>query len=160
MARNLRKSKGREESGTYAGIPHAVMDSEDFRMLSGSALKVLMGLLRQYRGTNNGDLSASFTQARDWGMNSRTTLAKCLEELQAKNLILRTREGRFTKPGGCCALYAITWRKIDECEGKIEIGSTVTAPRKFSLERASERTKNPVQKMDSVRPENGLTTAN
>ena len=52
------------------------MDSEDFRALSGGALKVLLGLLRQYRGTNNGDLSASFGQAQGWGVNSSSTLAE------------------------------------------------------------------------------------
>ncbi|WP_457788334.1 hypothetical protein [Pseudomonas sp. PL-6] len=128
------------------------MDSEDFRALSGGALKVLLGLLRQYKGTNNGDLSASFTQAKDWGMNSRTTLAKALRELQECDLIRCTREGRFIKPGGCCALYALTWKPIDECGGKLEVSPTTTPPRKFSLERA----KNPVQKVDALRPENGL----
>ncbi|TEP95575.1 hypothetical protein IPC65_05170 [Pseudomonas aeruginosa] len=152
MGRNLRKSKGRNPSGTFAALPHAVMDSEDFRALSGGALKVLLGLLRQYRGMNNGDLSASFTQAKQWGVNSRTTLSKALDELQDHDLIIRTREGKFIKPGGCCALYAITWRPIDPCEGKIEVSPTTTPPRKFSL----ERTKHPVQKMDALRPENGL----
>ncbi|WP_296219609.1 hypothetical protein [Pseudomonas sp. UBA2684] len=76
MARSLRKSKGRNPSGSFAALPHLVMDSEDFRALSGGALKVLLGLLRQYRGTNNGDLSASFGQAQGWGVNSSSTLAE------------------------------------------------------------------------------------
>lgn len=152
MALTHRKAKGRRASGTFALIPHTVMDSEDFRTISGSALKVLMGLLRQYQGGNNGDLSASFSQAKQWGMNSRTTLSKALEELQARNLIIKTREGRFQKPGSRCALYALTWQAIDDCDDKLELAATTTAPRKFSL----ERTKNPVQKVDRQRPENGL----
>ncbi len=60
MARRRHKAKGRAEAGTFALLPHAVMDSEDFQSLSGSALIVLMCLLRQYRGSNNGDLSAEF----------------------------------------------------------------------------------------------------
>lgn len=142
MPRNRLKSKGRKESGTFAAIPHAVMDSNDFLGLSGSATKVLLGLLRQYRGNNNGDLSAAFSSAHHWGIGSKSTLAKALDELQAHNLIIRTREGRFMKPGGCCALYAITWQAIDECGGKIEVSATSTAPRKFSLERSTH----PVQK--------------
>ncbi|WP_239664535.1 hypothetical protein [Stutzerimonas stutzeri] len=144
MARNRRKVKGRAETGTFALLPHAVMDSEDFRSISGSALVVLMSLLRQYRGSNNGDLSAEFSRIKQWGVGSKSTLAKALLELQERNLILRTREGRFMKPGGCCALYAVTWQAIDECDGKIEVAATVTAPRKFSLERK----KHPVQKMN------------
>jgi len=44
------------------------------------------------------------------------------------------REGRFSNPHGVCALYALSWQPIDECNGKLEIASTNTPPRKFSLE--------------------------
>nr|WP_298168353.1 hypothetical protein [uncultured Pseudomonas sp.] len=146
MARSLRKSKGRSPAGTFAALPHAVMDSESFRALSGGALKVLLGLLRQYRGSNNGDLSATLSQAKAWGVNSTSTLTTALKELQERNLIVRTREGRFTKPGGCCALYALNWQPIDLCEGKLEVQPTTTAPRKFSLERIE----NPLRKSNRV----------
>lgn len=144
MALNRKKAKGRQERGTFALIPHAVMDSKDFRSLSGSAMLVLMSLLRQYRGNNNGDLSAEFSRANEWGIASKSTLAKALAELQECNLIIRTREGCFTNPGARCALYAITWQPINECGGKLEVEATATAPRKFSLEQA----KRPVQKVD------------
>lgn len=136
MAMDRRKAKSRKESGTFSLIPHVVMDSKDFRALSGAALKVLLGLLRQLRLANNGDLSASFTQAHAWGIGSKSTLSKALDELQERDLIVCTRQGRFMKPGGCCALYAVTWKPIDECGGKLEVGHTITPPRKFSLERA------------------------
>ncbi len=145
MARTLSKSKGRRSSGTFSLIPHAVMDSEDFRTLSGSALKVLFCLVRQYRGKNNGDLSATLGQVNEWGVSSTSTLSSVLKELEAHRLIVKTREGRFLKPGGCCALFALSWHPIDECDGKLEVNSTLTAPRKFSLERAThERQKPPV----------------
>ncbi len=139
MARTRAKTKGRKDSGTFAALPHVVMDSADFRALSGGALKVLLGLLRQYRGTNNGDLSATFTQAKGWGVGSKSTLINALDELQASGLVIKTREGRFMKPGGCCALYAVAWKPIDECEGKLEVEATATPPRKFTLELANNR---------------------
>lgn len=144
MARTLSKAKSRRESGTFAALPHVVMDSEDYRALSGSAHKVLMCLLRQFRGNNNGDLSAPFSSARKWGIGSRTTLARALEELQERRLILCTRVGHFMNPGGRCALFAVTWRSIDACGGKIDASPTTTPPRKFSLEQSNR----PVQKMD------------
>lgn len=144
MAKDRRaRQQGRKESGSFSLLPHAVQDSEDFVALSGGALKVLLGLLRQYKGSNNGDLSATHSQAKAWGIGSKTTLSKALEELQERALIICTRQGRFIKPGGCCALYAITWKAIDDCGGKLEVNATATPPRKFSLERA----KNPVQKV-------------
>ena len=52
------------------------------------------------------------------------------------NLIIKTREGKFQNPHSRCALYAITWQQIDECEGKdLEVRPTSTPPRKFSLEK-------------------------
>lgn len=149
MALTRQKQKGRRDSGTFAALPHAVMDSEDFRALSGGSMKVLMGLLRQLKAANNGDLSASFGQAREWGVKSKSTLAEALGELQERDLIIRTREGRFTNPGGRCALYALTWRPINECAGKIEVSPTSTPPRKFS----TETTKRPVQKAYPERTE-------
>jgi len=144
MALKRIRAKGRSDTGTFFALPHAVMDSADFRMLSGSATKVLLGLLRQFRGSNNGDLSATFKLAKEWKINSKETLTKALRELQDRKLIIRTREGRFINPGGRCALYALTWRAIDECCGKLEVSPTVIAPRKFTLEGRSSTT----QKID------------
>lgn len=149
MARSRIKAKGRRAAGSFAALPHIVMDSEDFRCLSGSAMKVLMCLLRQYTGKNNGDLSASYKDAKSWGIGSKSTLTRALEELQERNLIQQTREGRFLNPGGQCALYELTWQARDECDGKIDAPATNTPLRKFSLERA----KNPVQKLYPERTE-------
>lgn len=156
MARNRSKHKGRADTGTFFKWPHAVMDSDSFLGISGSALIVLMFLVRQFRGNNNGDLSAVFSRVEKWGIGSKSTLAKALAELQDRELILRTREGRFTNPGGCCALYALTWLAIDECDGKLEVAATSTPPRKFSLERA----KHPVQKLDGHGTETVPTAVN
>lgn len=135
MARSRLRSKGRAESGGFIQIPHALYDHPLFGDLSGNTIKVLLLLLRQYRGKNNGDLSASFTQAKKIGVGSKTTLAKALSDLQEAGLIIRTREGVFTNPGGCCALYALAWKPIDDCPGKeLEVMPTTTAPLKLSIQ--------------------------
>ena len=134
MARSRLKSKGRAESGGFIRLPHALYDHPSFVGLSGNSAKVLLLLMRQYRGKNNGDLSASFTQAQKIGIGSKTTLAKALRELQEAGLVIRTREGYFTNPGGRCALYAVAWLPIDECPGKdLEVKPTTTAPLKLSI---------------------------
>ncbi|MEH6498906.1 MAG: hypothetical protein V7751_05930 [Pseudoalteromonas distincta] len=133
MSRNRFKSKGRAESGGFILFPHALYDHPSLASLSGNSTKVLLLLMRQYRGKNNGDLSASFTQAKKIGIGSKTTLAKALRELQEAGLVIRTREGYFTNPGGRCALYAVAWVPIDECPGKdLEVKHTTTAPLKLS----------------------------
>lgn len=115
-------------------VPHALFDHPAFCELSPTALKTLLGLMRQYRGNNNGDLSASFTQAVKWKIGSKSSLVGALSLLQEIGFVVRTREGVFTNPGGRCALYALAWIPIDECPGKeLEIGPTTTPSLKLSL---------------------------
>lgn len=136
MARSRTNKKGRTNSGRFAGIPHTVMDHDDYQGLRGSAVKLLMELVRQYNGHNNGDLSAGWGLMKRRGFRSKATLDKARNELLEKRLIVITRHGRFMNPGGACSLYALTWQPIDECPGKqLERQPTTTPPRKFSLER-------------------------
>ena len=141
--RRQRKAKGHTRGG-YSGILRVVMDHPDYQNLSGNAVKLLNELARQYRGKNNGDLTMAFSLLKDRGFKSKGTIERSRDELLDANLIIKTREGRFTNPGGMCALYALTWQSIDECGGKLEVNPTTTPPRKFSLEN---------NKMP--RPENG-----
>ena len=118
--------------GGYAGVPRIVMDEPDFRQLSYKSKSLLMIFAYQYRGKNNGDLTAAFSILRDWGWKREATISSAVKELLAANLIIRTRDGRFSNPGARCALYAVAWQPVDECPGKnLDIRPTATASRKF-----------------------------
>ena len=134
MARTITKAKSRKESAaSFAGIPRRVMDHSDYLGLSGNAIRLLNWLQYQFKGQNNGDLTASFSYMKLRGFNSKTTLAKAIQELITANLIIQTRTGVFTNPGGRCALYALTWLPIDECKNKnLEVEPTLTPLRRFS----------------------------
>jgi hypothetical protein len=136
VAKTFSKIKGRRSDYTsYAGIPRVVMDHPDYIGLGGNAVKLLLELARQYKGLNNGDLSASFSQMSKRGFKSKTTLKSALDELLQANLITQTRTGVFTNPGGKCALFALVWLPIHECSGKhLEVSPSTTPHRKFSLE--------------------------
>jgi hypothetical protein len=135
MATSRLKNKGRKNSGNFAALPHILMDHPDFKELSSCALRILLWLLRQYNGRNNGDLSATLSQVKRHGVKSSASLTKATAELQQRNLVVKTREGMFTNPGGRCSLYALAWQPIDECRGRdLEICATTTPPRKLSLE--------------------------
>lgn len=133
MALTRKKAKGRAENATYFAFPHAVLNCPEFRGLSGSATRVLLVLCNQLRQYNNGDLSAPFSLAYQWGIGSKSTLAKAIRELEEANLICRTRTAVFQNPAAKCTLFAVTWRAIDECKGKLEVSSTITPIRQFSL---------------------------
>ena len=131
MAKNGRRTKT-----SFAGIPRHVMNHPDYKDLSGNAVKLLLELARQYCGHNNGDLTASWTVAQHKGFKSKGTLTRATKELLSKGMIIQTRQGYFSNPGGRCTLYALTWQPINECSGKdLEVKSTTTPPRKFSLEK-------------------------
>lgn len=136
MARTLEKSKGRKANGRYLALPVVVLDTPDYRGLSLAASRVLTLLHYQYRGSNNGDLSAPLSEAKRWGINSPATLAKALRELQEADLIRRTRDPTRDRksPHGQCSLFAITWENLDECSGKHGLRPTIAPLRKFSTE--------------------------
>jgi len=136
MALSRLKTKGRKEAPRgFAGIPRHVMDNPDYINLTGNAVKLLNALSYQFRGKNNGDLTAAWGYMKRHGFNSQATLHRATKELVDARLILKTREGMFLKPGGRCALYALTWLPIHECPGKdLEVKPTITPPRKFSIE--------------------------
>ncbi|MDL4861977.1 helix-turn-helix domain-containing protein [Halomonas elongata] len=124
--------------GGHLSLPKPLMEHPDFREASPSAMKVLMALGNQYNGKNNGNLSATETTMQQWGGMSHTTLAKALKELQERNLIIKTRTNYKGRYGARCALYALTWFRIDPCPGKdLEVKDTDDAPRK--LRKAGSR---------------------
>ena len=133
------KAKNRTETGRFSQLPHAVLNSPDYIGLTYKSKALLVDLVYQYNGKNNGNLTAALGTLKARGWKRSATLTDAVKELMAANLIIRAREGKFQNPHSRCALYALTWQKIDECEGKdLEIRPTSTPPRKFSLEKRSE----------------------
>ncbi len=135
MGRTLEKSKGRKGAGRFAGIPHAVMRHPDYLSLSAVAIRLLLELVMQFNGHNNGDLTAAWTVMKQRGFKSPATLSKALQELLEREFLICTRMGRFQNPGRQCSLYALAWQPINECPGKrLEVDPTRTPPRAFSIE--------------------------
>jgi len=126
------KAKSRKSEGGFLALPHAVTSSEDFRGLKGSTCKLLIAIASQYKGGNNGDLHATFSLAKKWGIGSESTLDKAINELIKKNLIIKTRQGFYRNR--TCSLFAVTWQAINECNGKLDIAPTTAPPRAFSME--------------------------
>lgn len=106
------KLKGRREYGSFLLLPHAVMHSSNFKSQSGNALRLLMHIAGQYNGKNNGSLTASFSVLHAEGWGSRTTLSRCVKELEELGLVIKTRQGNYPNT---LSLYAITWVNLDEC---------------------------------------------
>ena len=131
------KVKGRREIGRFVGLPHVVIKNKDYIELSYKSKALLIDLTLQYNGSNNGDLTVALAILRNRGWKRQATIGEAVKELLDANLIIRTREGQFRNPHSRCALYAITWQPINDCNGKdLSVNPTTTAPRKFSFEKS------------------------
>jgi hypothetical protein len=104
------------DPGGFVAVPNHFLRSQEFAGLSAAAVKLLMDLLSQYRGNNNGDLCAAWTVMEKRGWRSRDTLGKALSELQCKRFIVKTRQGGRH----CPSLYAVTFRDIDPCNDRLD----------------------------------------
>ena len=123
-----RRIKGRQTTSSFLQLPHHVLDHEVFKTLSKRATKLVIDIASQYRGHNNGDLCAPFSLMRKRGWNSSDQLEKAKKELIEKDVILVARQGGRNKAN----LYALTWFPIDECNGKLDVAATNTAPVKWN----------------------------
>jgi hypothetical protein len=117
---NFKKARGRKETGSFIALPQVVLNSDSYKRLSAHSIKLLVDLFRQYRGNNNGDFSAAWKIMHAFGWKSRDTLCRALKELVNSGLIEMTRQGGLHK----CSLYAVTWRAVDDCRGKLDCSST------------------------------------
>ncbi|MDR4517183.1 MAG: hypothetical protein MRK00_07335 [Nitrosomonas sp.] len=113
-------SPERREPGGFAALPHCLLGSQAFTGLSAHAIKLLIDLLTQYRGFNNGDLCLAWSVMEKRGWKSRDTLNKARKELLDVELIVVSRYGDRKRPH----LYALTFFATDECGGKLDIKAT------------------------------------
>lgn len=124
MAKSYADNKGRNSKSVYFGLPHTLINTKKYRSLSYHAVKLLVDLGSQYRGFNNGDLCAAWTLMKKMGWKSRSSLFKAKNELLEVGFIIVTRQGGRNMP----TLFAITWKEINECNGKLDIKPTKNAP--------------------------------
>lgn len=109
----------KDPRGGHVRLYWELLDSNAWRALSATDQRVHVGILRQLRSTNNGDLSMPLSVARHHGITSKTTLAKSLRALQAVGLIAVTRKGGAARGGQRLpTLYRITDQPVLAMPGK------------------------------------------
>lgn len=118
-------AKGRKSSHSFLRLIHPILDHPNYYSLSPRAVKLLIDIAAQYRGTNNGDLCATYSVLKQRGWTSNDQIRKGLNELLERGWLIQSRQGYRPK---VASLYAITWEKIDECNGKLDIKSTKVPP--------------------------------
>lgn len=108
--KRIRYAKEKRDPGGFVPLPNIVIRSDQFTHLSAHAVKLLVDLLAQYRGSNNGDLCCTWSMMQPRGWRSRDTLAKALAELMERGFVTQTRQGGRHAP----SLYGVTFYALDE----------------------------------------------
>ena len=124
MRQSRSRATGKGKDHSFVQFPHYMLDSPAFLGLKPRAVKALMYLAKQYRGSNNGDLQATIKLACKAGWRSGKNLQASLRELQDTGFIVMTRQGGRNR----CSLFALAWFPIDHCDGKLDVSATRVAP--------------------------------
>lgn len=154
MARN--RSKNKSEFGSYAAKPHCIFRADSragkpsiASTLSPKAFVLLDNLIAQYKGDNNGDLTAAKKILILYGWSqSNSAIDKAKYELLAKGFIQQTRQGGKNK----ASLYAVTWINIDECNDKLDVAPTTSASHLWKAENFQHIDQRWVDAWNKIKP--------
>ena len=107
----------------FVSIPYHVISSAPFACLKAPETKLLLDVLLQYNGRNNGMLSACYAlmEKRGW---ASTSLHRAFNNLQHAGFFVVTRQG--WKQRGKPTLVAVTWKGIDEPRQGIDYDEGIT----------------------------------
>ena len=113
-------------------LPHSILRSPQFAALPGPAVKALFGLLAQYNGRNNGNLTAAISVMQSYGWTSRDTLKRAIDHLLSAGFITITRKGG----NRIARLFAVTFFAVDDCGARFDDGVKPTAAPPGAWKRA------------------------
>lgn len=151
MARNkkYKDASDKRDGGQFVAIPHAVLNGTAYLSVSSHARMLLLDLIAQYKGDNNGDFCAAYSMMKIRGWKSTHTLLGAKRELIEVGLIEETRKG--ARPN-LASLYAVTWLDLDECNGKLDIT-------RAGFHRGAYRLKDPPPPMGKIKGFNAVAAS-
>lgn len=144
-SRRVAEARANRPPGGFVPMPHIVVRSEQWTRLSAHGCKLLMDLLAQYNGRNNGDLCATWSLMVKRGWRSRDTLRKAQAELETWGWVARTRQGGLHAPN----LFGVTFFGLDWQSKNGFVGNGIPARRMGQANGASysdEKTRKPTRR--------------
>jgi hypothetical protein len=109
-----KRKNGRAKTPSFVMLRKDIITSKQYSDLSHKAVKLLIDVLEQFNGNNNGDLCVTMSVMKKKGWVSSGTLQAAKNELVRKGWLELTRQGGRHM----CSLYAISFYQIHECGGK------------------------------------------
>jgi biotin operon repressor len=97
MGKHNNTGRSKNPDGQYVLLHHALLRSDAWRSLNGNTVRVYLELHMRHMGTNNGELFIGMDKiAKNLGI-SKSTVSSAFKELQAKGLIVKTKEGKWIR---------------------------------------------------------------
>ncbi len=106
---STKNTKNTKNKG-FVMLRHDLIRGSEWRGLSGDAAKVLIDILDQYNGRNNGSIHYGIRQAMQCLNCSKRTAIRRLGELRASGLIVATEMGSFIHKTGSRKGITTAWR--------------------------------------------------
>jgi len=119
------KQQPEQVGGRFAGLPHTVMDSIAFAGASHPARSLLLELIRQHTGRNNGHFHLAWGWLHRRGWNSADVIQRAKAELITRQLAIKTRLGGLNAGPD---LWAVTWLQITNYVGLTEVSPSTYHP--------------------------------
>ena len=94
----------------FVKLDHDLVRGPEWRGLSGDAAKVLIDILDQYNGRNNGSLHYGIRHTMRCLNCSKRTAIRRLGEVRDAGLIVATEKGSFNYKAGSRKGVATAWR--------------------------------------------------
>lgn len=98
----------------YSSLPWSVLDSHAYQGATPAAKALLVELIRQHSGSNNGRLHVTHKWLAPRGWASKETVARARDELIERGLIVQTRRGGLNAGA---SWFALTWLPISNHAG-------------------------------------------
>lgn len=117
----------KETPQSYTKMIHSHFQSPQYAKLTPRAVKLLVDLMAQYRGTNNGDLTTAWSVMRERGWSSKSLLYAAQDELEARGWLVRMRQGILERGKHTATLWALAFFPVNDC-GKDKRDSNAPRP--------------------------------
>ncbi|HMZ82666.1 MAG TPA: hypothetical protein PLX20_01935 [Rhodocyclaceae bacterium] len=98
----------------YAALPLCILESDAYISLSHPARSMLIEIVAQHQGNNNGHMVATMSYLRCRGLPSTDVRTRAIRELLEHKLISETKKGG--RNAGV-TLYGVTWLPVSNIEG-------------------------------------------
>lgn len=112
MAKKIKRPE--QPFGQYVALPHVVLDSVAYQGASHTARNLLIEVVRQHNGQNNGHLQLAISWLKKRGWTSTDVIHRAKLELVERGLILKTRFGGLNNGPD---LWALNWLAISNPTG-------------------------------------------